>query len=186
MSNSFPEFVLERIRLRKIRPQEVSTVYAGLSNPVVTAHYGVSYSSLEATDEQMRWFERILTEKTGIWWAIADLESDAMLGACGLNDKCHEHRRIKLGYWLLPEYWRQGYLSKALPVILRHAFRHMGVHRIHADVEPENVASWALLEKVGFQREGTLRDVEFKGGHYLSLHQYSLLADDAAALALCR
>lgn len=186
MSNRFPEFLLESIRLRRIRPDDLSAVHAGLSNPQVTAHYGVSYSSLEATDEQMRWFERILTEKTGIWWAIADLESDAMLGACGLNDRCQEHRRIELGYWLLPQHWRRRLLSEALPVILRHAFEHMGVHRIHADVEPENVASWALLDKVGFQREGTLRDVEFKNGHYLSLHQYSLLADDAAALAFCR
>jgi len=60
----------------------------------------------------------------------------------------------------------------------------MGVHRIHLDIEPENTASWRLAEKLGFSRDGTLRDVEFKDGRYLSLHQYSLLATDQAARSL--
>ncbi|WP_236100859.1 GNAT family N-acetyltransferase [Pseudomonas argentinensis] len=58
------------------------------------------------------------------------------------------------------------------------------MHRVHLDIEPENVASWRLAEKLGFSREGTLRDVEYKGGRYLSLHQYSLLSTDQAARVL--
>ena len=178
MPEDFPELSLERITLRKIRPSDVGIVYAGLSNPLVIAHYGVSYPSLEATQEQMQWFEQIVTERTGLWWAIARIEDDTMIGACGLSDWCHEHRRAELGYWLLPEFWRRGILSEALPGVLRHAFESLGIHRIHADVEPENIASWTLLQKIGFQREGTLRDVELKDGKFLSLHQYGLLATD--------
>ncbi|MBA1194091.1 GNAT family N-acetyltransferase [Pseudomonas entomophila] len=93
----------------------------------------------------------------------------------------HAHRHAHLGYWLMPEHWRKGLLSEALPWILQYAFDHLQIHRVHADVEPENTASCALLRKVGFQLEGTLRDVEIKDGRFLSLHQYSLLASDPAA-----
>ncbi|MBD9656459.1 GNAT family N-acetyltransferase [Pseudomonas sp. PDM12] len=179
----FPEFSFADCKLRCIRADDIEQVYAGLSDPRVIAHYGVSYSSLAATREQMLWYAQLLADEAGIWWALAD-NDDVLIGACGFNDWHHEYRRIEMGYWLLPDYWRRGLLQQALPCILRHALQAMGVHRIHLDIEPENVASWRLAEKLGFSREGTLRDVEYKDGRYLSLHQYSLLASDQAALAL--
>jgi ribosomal-protein-alanine N-acetyltransferase len=57
---------------------------------------------------------------------------------------------------------------------------------VHADVEPENAASLHLLEKLGFAHEGTLRDVEYKDGRYISLHQLSLIETDPAAVELIR
>jgi ribosomal-protein-alanine N-acetyltransferase len=181
LSEEFPEFSLRRIKLRKVRPGDVASVYAGLSDPRVVAQYGVSYTSLAATDEQMRWFEHIVLQKTGMWWAIALKTDDSMIGACGLNDWCHKHRKAEIGYWLMPEHWRQGLLTEALPSVVRYGLQNMELHRIHADVEPDNEPSCALLRKLGFHLEGTLRDVELKEGKFLSLHQFSLLASDAGA-----
>jgi RimJ/RimL family protein N-acetyltransferase len=84
----------------------------------------------------------------------------------------------------MPEHWGQGLMQACLPTILRFALGTLGAHRIHADVEPENPASARLLERLGFVLEGTLRDVEYKDGHFLSLHQYSLLTTDPAARGL--
>lgn len=181
---SFPSFFLDDYVLRKIRFEDIGQVFAGLSNPDVIAHYGVSYDSLEATSEQMNWYEKILTEKSGIWWGIAKLDSDELIGACGFNDWVPAHRTIHLGYWLLPEYWRRGIARKAIPYILRYAFNEMNVHRIHADVEPENLPSSNLLRKLGFTYEGTLRDVECKNQEYVSLMQFGLIENDVGALAL--
>ncbi|WP_241195371.1 GNAT family N-acetyltransferase [Pseudomonas orientalis] len=180
LPEEFPEFSLKRIKLRKVRPEDVGSVYAGLSDPRVVAQYGVSYTSLAATDEQMRWFEQIVSQETGRWWAIVLKTDDSMIGACGLNDWCHKHRKAEIGYWLMPEHWRKGLLTEALPAVIRYGLRDMGLHRIHADVEPDNKPSCALLTKFGFHLEGTLRDVELKDGKFLSLHQYGLLASDAA------
>lgn len=182
-ATAFPEFSFAGYRLRRIRPGDIEQVYAGLSHPQVIAHYGVFYPSLAATHEQMQWYEQLLSDQAGIWWGLAD-DSDVLIGACGFNDWNHQHQRIEMGYWLLPHHWQRGLMQQALPHILRHALTNMGVHRIHLDIEPENVASWRLAEKLGFSFEGTLRDVEYKGGRYLSLHQYSLLATDQAARVL--
>lgn len=177
-------FYLGGYTLRKIKAKDIHKVFEGLSHPDVIAHYGVSYNSLAATMEQMLWYEKLLSERTGMWWGIPENERDELVGACGFNDWERTHRRIELGYWLLPSYWGQGIMQKALPSILRHAFLHLNVHRIHADVEPENPASSNLLRKLGFVHEGTLRDVECKDGGHVSLHQFSLLATDPSALAL--
>jgi ribosomal-protein-alanine N-acetyltransferase len=175
---SFGDFVL-----REIRSNDIHVVFAGLSDPKVIRHYGVSYESLEATAGQMRWYERILNERQGIWWGLAR-HDDELIGACGFNDWRHEHHRVDLGYWLLPDYWGRGIMQEALSQIVRHAFKHMSIHRVHADVEPDNTASFHLLRKLGFVHEGTLRDVEYKDGSYVSLHQLSLILSDPASMKL--
>lgn len=183
-NENFPEFSLPNFKLRNIGERDVAAVYAGLSNPDVIKHYGVSYSSLEETAHQMDWYRQIQEKQQGVWWGIARYSDDVLIGACGFNDWDHGNRKISLGYWLMPEYWGQGLLQQCLPTILRHAFSTMRVHRIHAEVEPENIASWRLLERLGFQPEGTLRDVELKGESFLSLHQYSLLSTDERAVSM--
>lgn len=75
-------------------------------------------------------------------------------------------------------------MYSALRAILVYAFNNMDVHRVHADVEPENLAGVNLLHKLGFFHKGTLRDVECKNGKYVSLHQFSLIESDPSALAL--
>ena len=123
-------------------------------------------------------------EHRGIWWGITLPGRDQLIGACGFNDWSHSDRSLDIGYWLMPEHWGRGLMQECLSAILRFALSSLGVHRIHADVEPENPASARLLERIGFVFEGTLRDVEYKDGRFLSLHQYSLLATDPAGRAL--
>lgn len=180
----FPEFFLPDCTLRRIHRRDVDAIFAGLSHPQVIAHYGVSYDSLEATGEQMRWYDELLEERRGIWWGIALPGQEELVGACGFNDWSHADRSLDIGYWLMPAHWGRGLMQACLPTILNFALGTLGVHRIHADVEPENSASARLLERLGFLLEGTLRDVEYKNGGFLSLHQYSMLATDPAARVL--
>ena len=67
-------------------------------------------------------------------------------------------------------------MSECLPLIFRHAFRDMNVHRIEAEVEPANLASGRLLLRQGFTLEGRRRECEVKDGAFLSLDCYGLLA----------
>jgi [ribosomal protein S5]-alanine N-acetyltransferase len=68
-----------------------------------------------------------------------------------------ELRTWELGYIFNPRYQRRGYATEAARALLHHAFAEMGVHRVIANCNPANVASWRVLEKIGFVREGHLR-----------------------------
>ena len=179
--SDFPEFQLATCRLRAIRASDKPQIFQGLSDPRVTAHYGIAYDSLEHTELQMQWYAELLERRQGIWWGLCLAENDSLIGACGFNDWQHEHHQLSLGYWLLPAYWGRGLMQQALPTILGYALNHLQVHRIQAEIETENPASQRLLKNLGFSYEGTSRDVEFKDGRYLSLQHYSLLSSDAAA-----
>ncbi|PAM93344.1 GNAT family N-acetyltransferase, partial [Flavobacterium sp. IR1] len=64
------ELTTARFLLRKFRDPDLRNVYKGLSHPEVIKYYGVSYSSLEATNEQMRWFRELEEKEGGGWWVI--------------------------------------------------------------------------------------------------------------------
>lgn len=175
----FVELTTSRFRLRRIVPADIGRVFQGLSDPLVIAHYGVAYDSLEATQRQMDWFEEIRAAGTGVWWGICEPGGDAALfGACGLNDIKAEHGRGELGYWLLPGHWGRGVATECVGAVLEHAFGKMGLHRVGADVEVDNHGSRRLLERLGFRLEGVRRSYERKDGAHIDLMYYGRLATD--------
>jgi len=59
-----------------------------------------------------------------------------------------------LGYWIGAMFARQGYMTEALDLLLSHAFETLRLHRIEANVQPENLSSKALVARIGFRLEG--------------------------------
>lgn len=82
----------------------------------------------------------------------------------------------KLGYAIRPDTQGCGYATDACRTILRFAFRDLGLHRVSAAVGPDNLASVAVLRKLGFQHEGRLRDHVHTNGAWRDSDLFSLLA----------
>ncbi|MEL7339205.1 MAG: GNAT family N-acetyltransferase [Bacteroidota bacterium] len=175
-------FQTPRLHIRPIEPDDLASVYKGLSHPEVIRYYGVSYTSLEATQAQMDWYQKLPHEKSGQWWAICKRDSLEFLGAIGLNDWEQQHRKAEFGLWLLPEHWRKGYIQEAVPPMLNYAFEEMKLHRIEAFVESENQASQKALRRLGFQHEGSMRDAEFKNGRFISLEIFAFFEEEISKL----
>jgi [ribosomal protein S5]-alanine N-acetyltransferase len=176
MLTIFPELTTERMLLRKIIPADQPVIFKGLSDPAVIRYYGVSYTSLEATADQMKFYDDLLKEGTGIWWAVCFKEQPAvMVGACGFNYLNRQHKKMEIGYWLLPAYFGKGIMTEAVPEIIRYAFAAMDIHRVEAVVEAGNDDSTKLLKKLNFTYEGTLVDSEIKNGKFISLQSWALL-----------
>lgn len=64
------------------------------------------------------------------------------------------YQRAVVGYWVFSEHSRHGYMTQAFPLVYEFAFKDLGLHRLEADIQPENVKSIRLAERVGFRREG--------------------------------
>lgn len=59
-----------------------------------------------------------------------------------------------LGYWLGVAHTGRGYMTEGLALAVRHAFSDLGLHRVEANIRPENAASLALIRRLGFREEG--------------------------------
>ncbi|MFC3107130.1 GNAT family N-acetyltransferase [Undibacterium arcticum] len=174
--SSFPTLHTANFLLRQIAQDDLADIFRGLSDPRVTAYYGVSYATQEAAQMQMQWYRAIEQQHSGIWWAICRPDAPAaLLGTCGFYDCDRENRNVDMGYWLLPEHWGTGVMRESLPAILSHAFSQMRLHRVECEVEPANLASGRLLRGLGFVHEGRRRQVAFKNGSFVDMEYYALL-----------
>ncbi len=176
MNKSFPILESNRLTLRQFIDSDLENVYKGLSNPMVIKYYGVSYDSLEASKEQMKWFADLEKNENGIWWAICSREDGTFLGGGGLNELSKIHKKAEIGFWLLEEHWKKGYMTEGMPLIVNYAFEKLGLHRIEGFVDPNNRNCKKALAKLDFELEGTMKDSEVKDGKYISLDIYAKIA----------
>jgi [ribosomal protein S5]-alanine N-acetyltransferase len=91
-----------------------------------------------------------------------------------------------LGYWIDRGVAGRGMASLAVALVCDHAFGEMGLHRLQADIRPENAPSRHLVERLGFTHEGLLRRYLDIDGEWRDHLAYALLADDLPAGALAR
>ncbi|MCC3655819.1 GNAT family N-acetyltransferase [Streptomyces sp. S07_1.15] len=84
----------------------------------------------------------------------------------------------KLGYATAEKEWGRGYATDAARTLITYAFTELGLHRITAAIGPDNAASIAVVQQLGFTREGVLRDHVFTNGAWRDSVLYSVLAHE--------
>lgn len=108
-------------------------------------------------------------------WGIARKTDDLLIGTSTLYNVDLTHRRAEVGYALNRDQWGKGYVNEALKALLRYAFAELNLHRLEADVDPRNAASIKTLERLGFKREGYLRERWHVDGEIQDALFYGLL-----------
>lgn len=171
----------ERLELRSIEASDKDFILQGLSDERVTKFYAVHYNTLEEVQEQMQFYKDLISNGTGMWWAFSRKGEEELIGACGFNNLEPEHRKAEVGFWLLPAFWGNGYVPEAASAVIRYGFEKMGLNRIEAVVEGGNEQSEKVLQKLGFVREGMLREREVKNSRFIDLIYYSMLQKEYAA-----
>jgi len=172
---NFPTLKTENLLLRQFQQSDIENVFLGLSHPDIIKYYGVSYDTIEATQEQMTFFAELEKNETGIWWAICSLDNTIFYGAGGLNNLSKEHHKAEIGFWLLPSFWGKGLMQEAMPIICDYGFKQLNLNRIEGFVESKNSNCKNAMAKLDFQYEGTMKDCEIKNGDYISLDIYAML-----------
>ncbi|MRW91543.1 GNAT family N-acetyltransferase [Duganella sp. FT80W] len=105
-------------------------------------------------------------------------QAGALIGTVTLYEFDRRNHRCDIGYMLGRPYWGQRYMQEALPAVISHAFGPLELHRIQADIHPDNIASERLLQSLHFQREGHLRERWFVGDEISDSIIYGLLRRD--------
>lgn len=126
------------------------------------------------------WFDDIQKSSGSIHIRLGIFLPDGtVIGDIALQDLDWRNRTCTLGYGLTKlSYYSRGYVTDAVEVILRYAFDHLGLIRIGATTQENNIGSQKVLEKNGFILEGRERQViDFAGKRHDRL-LYGLLRDD--------
>lgn len=108
------------------------------------------------------------------------LEKDhTSIGYLSINDVDHINKKVKWGGIVIaPQYSNKGYATDAAKVMLKYIFEEMNINRIYGYWLEDNLASLRMAEKLGFEKEGLLKDYVFKGNKYKNAYICSLLKRD--------
>jgi len=172
---SLPVLESERIRLRPLRMDDAAEVFTMFSDARVTRYW--SFQAWTEPAQAEAWLaERIGWGPPSVYgWAMADRASDAFIGTTALFSLSGPLHRAELGYSLMPARQGEGLATEAVRRALDFGFDVLGLERIEADVDPRNLASCRLAERLGFQREGLLRNRWRVGGEFADSILYGLL-----------
>ena len=166
----------DRLRLRFLDDPDLPAIFAIYSDPEV-----MRYWSWPAWTDP-RQAEQFLTEVRSGYLAGSALQlgielraEQVLVGICVLFQFHPASRRAEIGYALARPYWGCGYMQEALQALLAYAFQNMDLNRLEADIDPRNLASARTLERLGFQKEGYLRERWIVGAEISDTSLYGLL-----------
>ena len=167
----------ERLLIRRFVPSDAADLFEYLSLPeTYRFEPGDPITMDEAVDLAA---ERTEAEN---FLAVVVKASSKMIGHLYFEQRQPpEFRTWVIGYIFNPSYQRMGYASEATAALVEYAFDHLNPHRLMARCDQKNPASWKLLEKIGFTREGAFKQVAFfrmdEGGNpiWVDAYEYSIL-----------
>jgi RimJ/RimL family protein N-acetyltransferase len=158
-SPTLPTLDGERVRLRPISAGDVPALFAVFGDAAVTRYWSTPALRNEAeASELLVQIDAKIRARFSFQWGIASRDDDALLGTCSIYRPDFEHLRSEIGFALGRVHWGRGYASEAIRLAIACAFDVLGLERLEADVDPRNDASLRALERLGFRREGYLRD----------------------------
>jgi ribosomal-protein-alanine N-acetyltransferase len=156
--DAFPELTSDRLFLRAIKKEDAVALYENFSNAEVMEYYNdYPFASIEQVDNLIKIYNGHFAESIAIRWVIVLKEKNKVLGTVGIFPAQSNPFSSEIGYELNRNEWGKGLMSEAIGLVKDFGFNNLDLVRIQARTKPENIGSWKVLEKSGFQREGLLR-----------------------------
>ncbi len=170
----------ERLILREFKEDDWPAVLAYQSDPRYLRYYEWTERTPAAVQEFIGKFiaQQQQEPRYKAQLAVVLKSSGQLIGNCGIRKEMPEARQAEIGYEFAPEHWGQGYATEAARAIVRFGFTELHLHRISAWCIAENTASAHVLQKIGMQQEGRLRENEYFKGRWWDALLFAILESE--------
>jgi ribosomal-protein-alanine N-acetyltransferase len=171
-----------RVRLRPLRKTDAEDFFALHADPRVMRYWShPPWTHRDQAAERIDQLERDHATAEFYTWAATIDGSDCLIGTVSLFALNRMQQRAELGYALSSALWGQGYAREMVRIAIAFAFDSIGLSRLEADIDPRNEPSCRLVERVGFLREGLLRERWRVAGEVTDSVFYGLLRREYSA-----
>jgi ribosomal-protein-alanine N-acetyltransferase len=179
VSLATPTLRTARLRLRPFADTDADDLFALHGSPHVLRYWDAPPWGDPARAERfISACREMAAQGTGARLAVDRLSDGAFIGWCGLSGWSPDYRSAKLGYCYEAAAWGGGYATEAAEALLAWAFDALDLNRVQAETDTRNQASARVLEKLGFAREGMLREDCVVNGEVSDSWVYGLLRRD--------
>lgn len=183
MNNSIPfdqiQLPTERLLLRPLLPSDAQALFEVFSDAKVMRYWsGAAWNSIDQARDKIAQYSKALIENESIGLGIIHSQTNVVIGSCSLFHLDTQCRRAEIGYGMVSTSWGNGYMHEALTALINFGFEAQDLNRIEADIDPRNEASLRSVERLGFVREGHLRERWIVEGEISDSSIYGLLRRD--------
>jgi RimJ/RimL family protein N-acetyltransferase len=166
----------KRLTLRFLSEADLPAFYDIFSHPEVMRYWSwPAWTDIAQAQQMLTDTQQGYRTRSGLQLGIERHADHVLVGVCSLYHYHVASRRAEIGYALGRRYWGSGYMQEALQALLRYAFQTLDFNRLEADIDPRNTASAKTLERLGFQKEGYLRERWIVNGEISDTWLYGLL-----------
>ncbi len=177
----FPVLQTERFILKKMDETFFEPLVSLFSDKSVTKYSGSEITDVNKHVEfYMKKVDTMYSNRRGIRWAVVDKETNDFVGDVGLYNIDLYSNNTEIGYSVVKSYWRQGVATECIKEVENFAFNRLNMNRIIAMIDKNNTPSIKLVEKLGFFRDGVLREHYYNSlnNEYISICVYSIIKKD--------
>jgi len=168
-----------RLRLRWIVESDAPALFAIYGDPAVARYLSrPAFTDMSQAEKLVATANACYADGSSVNFAVERREDGAVIGTCMLFRFHEESRRAEIGYSMARAHWGQGYMHEALQALVDYAFGPLGLNRLEADIDPRNASSARSLERLGFAKEGVLRERWIVAGEVSDTAYYGLLQKD--------
>lgn len=176
-----PVLKSERLTMKSLSHSDAEALVSYRSDPEVARYQSFSPETVEEA-------RRFIAENTAFfnqedcWFQMGIYLDEELIGDIGIHFIGPENSQCEIGYTLSRSAQGKGYAAEAVSAVLCFLFAQLGKHRVTAGLDPRNVSSIKLLERLGFRREGHFIKSYLNKGIWEDDMLYGLLAEEWIAL----
>jgi len=176
------EIITRRLRLSRLAPSDVMAIYEYRSDPEVCRYQSFEPGSIEDAAAFTARLQGYPFDTPGTWFqfAIRQAGSAEVIGDVGVHFPDDSPRQAEIGFTLAPAYQGRGYATEAVSALIEHLLGSCKKHRVFASVDPRNIRSVALLERLGMRQEAHFRESLWFKGEWVDDVIYAILRSEWA------
>ena len=174
-------FETERLFIRMPMPGDGKAVFeaqqASLKEMLPWIHWAHYQTSMDQAEQGVRYAHEQYLKKKDLRLHLFLKQTGQFIGSSGLHQIQWSVPRMEIGYWMDTRHSGKGYMTEAVRGLTGFAFQELGVHRLEILCDPDNHASRAIPEKIGYTLEATLKQntVSADGRSYRDTCLYAML-----------
>lgn len=160
------------IELKPLNLKDVGQIMTWVNDPEVVKnlqHFNRKFTSRDEVD----YVKKILVSKNDFIFSIYN--DDQYIGQCGIHGIAWENKLGRLSLVIKKEFWNKGYAQKVLPILIDHAFKKLELHKVYLMHWQENKKADHLYKKVGFKKEGVLKEEYYWHGKYYDMVRMAII-----------
>jgi RimJ/RimL family protein N-acetyltransferase len=167
--------------IREFYSPDYATIYGYANDAQITEHLG--FGSLAIEPGAKEYVDNAIaasrqTDRLSYKLAMEIKPHSKIAGSCWLDIMDSYSFNAAIGYFVDKNEWGKGYATEMVQAVLQLAFEKLKLHRVYANCDIGNIASQKVLEKIGFRREGQLREHALRAAGWTDVYSYGLLRQE--------